>query len=456
VYFTTTSDFNPGNIVTVQLSDINGSFSNLQNIGSKTTVHSDSILITLPANISTSPNYKIRLVASSPLDTTASYPIWIHSLPIFNLGNDTVLCTGSTINLNTGQQPADSKYLWQNNSNNNFFTLNSAGLYWCEIQNSCGTVRDSILISPKQKPVFNIGNDSSFCSGASIIVQSSVQSPDYSYLWNTGSTDPSISIKNSGLYWLKVSNVCGNNIDTINTKLYSLPSLTLSKDSIICRGTPRVLEAGKGFANYLWSTGESTPSIAVNNTGLYWVKITDNHSCSNSDSLLVTQIVDPAKNFIPKSDSICATYGNLTISSPNIFADYLWNNGMGTNSIVINKPGAYWLTVTDKYLCKSTDTIIVYAKKCLEGFYIPTAFTPNGDGLNDAFKPIIGGNPRSYHFNIYDRWGKLVFTTTNFKTGWDGRFKNLLYDSGIFIWTCTFELDGYQNNFKKGTVILIR
>jgi hypothetical protein len=78
VYFTTTSDFNPGNIVTVQLSDINGSFSNLQNIGSKTTVHSDSILITLPANISTSPNYKIRLVASSPLDTTASYPIWIH------------------------------------------------------------------------------------------------------------------------------------------------------------------------------------------------------------------------------------------------------------------------------------------------------------------------------------------------------------------------------------------
>jgi gliding motility-associated-like protein len=250
--------------------------------------------------------------------------------------------------------------------------------------------------------------------------------------------------------------MCGNYTDTIITVLYNLPSINLNKDSVICKGNPRVLSAGNGFVNYLWSTGELTPTISINNPGIYWVKVTDNHSCSKSDSVIVKQIVNPPKNFISKSDSICASYGNLKISSPNTFSSYLWSNGIITNSIVINNPGTYWLTVTDKYLCKNTDTVIVYTKKCLEGFYIPTAFTPNQDGLNDIFKPIIGGNLKAYRFTIYDRWGNLVFTTTDIRTGWDGRIKNLLYDSGIFIWTCAFELEGYQSNFKKGTVTLIR
>jgi hypothetical protein len=302
VYFSTNTDFNPGNFFTVQLSDINGNFSIPQSTGSKTAIRSDSILINLPANLSTSQNYKIRLIGSSPADTTASYPLWIYGLPRLNLGNDTILCTGTTINLNTGQQPPYSQYLWQNNSTNNFFTVTTAGLYSCEIQNFCGTVKDSIIISPKQKPLITIGNDTSFCGGANIVIQSSVQSPDCSYLWNTGSINPSISITNGGLYWLKVSNVCGNYTDSIITTVYNLPSIDLNKDSVICKDNPRVLSASNGFANYLWSTGESTPIISISNPGIYWVKVTDNHSCSKSDSVIVKQIVDPPKNFIPKSD----------------------------------------------------------------------------------------------------------------------------------------------------------
>jgi gliding motility-associated-like protein len=456
VHFTTIADFNLGNIFTVQLSDINGNFSSPQNIGFKLANRSDSILISLPANIPNSSNYKVRVIASSPSDTTASYPFWIHGLPQLNLGNDTILCTGNNIILNTGQQPPNTRYLWQNNSTNNFFSVNSAGLYWCEIQNSCGTVRDSIIVSSKQSPMFTIGNDSSFCDETNIILQSSVQAQDYSYLWNTGSISPSISVTSDGLYWLKVTNVCGSNTDSMKARLYNLPSINLNKDSVICKGLARVLSAGNGFTNYQWSTGESTPSISINTTGLYWIKVTDNHSCIKSDTVIITKTVNPPKDFIPQSDSICASYGQLKISSSNTFSNYLWNNGINSNSIVISYPGTYWLTVTDKYFCKATDTIIVHLKKCLEGFYIPTAFTPNQDGINDAFKPIVGGNLKNYRFTIYSRLGNIVFTTTDPKNSWDGRFNNALFNSGVFIWTCEFELEGYKSDFKKGTVILIR
>lgn len=456
VYFSTTGDFNPGNVFSVQLSDIDGNFSAAQSIGTKAAIRSDSILISLPANLTTSANYKIRLIGSSPADTTASYPLWIYGLPQLNLGIDTILCTGTTVVLNAGPQPPSTKCLWQNNSTDNTFTVDTAGLYWCEIQNSCGIVKDSIVISQKQKPVVTIGNDTSFCSGTNIIIQSSVQSPDFSYLWNTGSVDPSISISSGGFYWLKVSNVCGDFTDSMVAVLHHLPAVNLSKDSVICKGNPRVLSAGDGFANYQWSTGESTQTIFINHPGIYWVRVTDGHSCSGNDSVVVNKVVDPPKDFIPKSDSICTSYGKLTLSAPNSFSEYLWSNGMKTSSIEINNPGTYWLTVTDKYFCRSTDTVTVYATKCPDGFYVPTAFTPNQDGLNDVFKPIIGGNLKTYRLNIYDRWGNLVFTTTDFRVGWDGRLKNHLYDSGIFIWTCAFEKEGYQSNFKTGTVTLIR
>lgn len=456
VHFTTLSDYAPGNVFTAQLSDVNGNFSSPQTIGSLTAIRTDSIIINLPASVSAGQNYKIRVIASSPSDTTASYPLWIHGLPQLSLGNDTILCTGTTINLQTGVQPPLTRYLWQNNSTGNTFTATAAGTFWCELQNSCGTTRDSIIISPKQKPDFTIGTDSSFCTGLSITVQSSAQSPDFTYLWNTGSASPSISVSSGGLYWLNITNVCGSKKDSMTATIYNLPTVSLNKDSIICKGTARLLSPGAGFSSYAWNTGESTTSISVNSTGLYRVIVTDGHHCSNSDSVNITKITDPPTGFIHRSDSICARYDKLTITSSGSFTSYLWSNGTISNSTIVSQPGTYWLTVTDNYLCKGTDTIIVHLKKCAEGIYVPTGFTPNDDGLNDVFKPIIGGSLKSYRFTVYDRWGNIVFTSTDILKGWDGRYQHVRLDTGVFTWTCVFDLEDYDSHFKKGTVLLVR
>lgn len=87
---------------------------------------------------------------------------------------------------------------------------------------------------------------------------------------------------------------------------------------------------------------------------------------------------------------------------------------------------------------------------------MPTAFTPNNDGKNDIIKPILLGKVRQYLFKIYNRWGQLIFQTTDLSNGWNGTFKGLNQDGNVFIWMCTYQFENELTQNKKGTFILIR
>ena len=108
------------------------------------------------------------------------------------------------------------------------------------------------------------------------------------------------------------------------------------------------------------------------------------------------------------------------------------------------------------YNCKGVDSVTVFTKDCMEGIYIPTAFTPNNDGKNDIFKPFIFGNIVHYEFTIYNRFGQIVFTTTNPFNGWDGNLKGIQQNEGGFTWTCRYLLLGKADQVKSGSVVLIR
>jgi gliding motility-associated-like protein len=134
----------------------------------------------------------------------------------------------------------------------------------------------------------------------------------------------------------------------------------------------------------------------------------------------------------------------------------LWNTGAIGSSIVISQPGSYWLQVIDNNQCSGSDTILLLPKECIKGFYIPTAFTPDDDGLNDIFKPIIGGVVKEYLFTIYNRWGQVVFQSSNPGQGWNGMFGGILQDGNVFTWLCRYQLAGEPAKLEKGTVLLIR
>lgn len=142
--------------------------------------------------------------------------------------------------------------------------------------------------------------------------------------------------------------------------------------------------------------------------------------------------------------------------SANAYTNYLWSTGAAERKVTVQNPGTYWLTVTDANGCSGTDSITVFPKQCMSGVYIPTAFTPDGDGKNDFFKALVFGKALLFKLQVFDRWGQVVFQTTDPNKHWDGRNKGIDYSTTTFVWQCFYRLEGQQPEFQKGTVTLIR
>jgi gliding motility-associated-like protein len=105
--------------------------------------------------------------------------------------------------------------------------------------------------------------------------------------------------------------------------------------------------------------------------------------------------------------------------------------------------------------CPGYDTLHIKVYKGPD-IYVPNAFTPDGDGHNDLFRPVLAGTTELYYFNVYNRYGQLVFTTKQPGKGWDGRVNGINQPAGVFVWMV--KAKDYLGKLieKKGTVMLIR
>jgi gliding motility-associated-like protein len=115
----------------------------------------------------------------------------------------------------------------------------------------------------------------------------------------------------------------------------------------------------------------------------------------------------------------------------------------------------YLVDITDTHTCVTTDTILMQILK-KPGYYLPTAFTPNGDGLNDRVRPYLIGMQQLKSFSVFNRWGTLIFYTTKEGDEWDGKYKGVELDNGVYVWILEF-ING--NNIKvteKGTIAIVR
>ena len=232
------------------------------------------------------------------------------------------------------------------------------------------------------------------------------------------------------------------------------PVPDLGADRNLCVGGSFTFNPGS-FNSYEWQDLTSLPAFTANNTGVYWVTVIDNNGCKASDTVEIKNILPNPSNFLKQTDSVCQ-YDKLTINVQNSYVQYTWSTGSTQSNVVIDKPGVYTLTVKDNNNCIGKDTIMVVQKNCLTGVMIPTGFTPNGDQLNDIFRARVFGVVESFNLQVFDRWGNLVFKSSDPQQGWNGTIKGLQAGSGVFVWQCTYKLQGEKQGFQKGTVTLIR
>jgi gliding motility-associated-like protein len=267
---------------------------------------------------------------------------------------------------------------------------------------------------------------------------------------------PIHSYGQNGVYQVSLivyKNDCTNQNDTIAREIWisQVDEDLLGPDRLICSGD--VIEVAVPVDNviYTWSNGSTSPQIQIDQSGLYWLEV-NQQGCTERDSISVDFKPRPSVS-LGRDTALCAGEQLLLdVTTPN--AGYQWSTGAVTPSITVTNSGSYTVTVT-VLGCSAADTIIVEPGSCK--LYMPTAFTPNGDGLNDGFGMINTGAISAYRLEIYNRWGEQVFKTTNRQQRWDGQFKGKQAAPGSYIWILSYTKNNEPVPVNaKGTVQLIR
>ena len=271
----------------------------------------------------------------------------------------------------------------------------------------------------------------------------------YIYSWSSGQSSDDITGINAGTYTLTIT----DNLNCVWTFPYDVTDLTslpveLSQINEKCLqqnglATVTVLNGVPPF-NYVWSTNpvQTTPTAVGLSQGIYSVTVTDGAGCSSisifsiinvNDFFGDSVIVDPVQpqageNFLVSLDTVAGW--SLVQSN--------WPDGSTgfTLSTILNLPeygtynGSFWI-VSDNN-CVDTVEYSVFVKDSMT-LYVPNAFSPNGDGINDIFKPS-GTLVKTFNMLIFDRWGELIFETESFGRGWDGFYKDHKVQNDVYVW----------------------
>ena len=351
-----------------------------------------------------------------------------------------------------------STYLWCDGNINPLRTVYDSGTYWVYCTGKCGAgvTIDTFKLTHGGFDTIYKRTDTAICIHSTIIL--APDNPGYtSYIWSNGSTGNTLVITSPGTYFAIAAGNCTlpSVIDTFkviqnNTDL----SFSLGADTTSC--IPLTLNIPVQGGSYRWQDGSVSPSYTVTQSGIYYATVTES-GCSYTDTVkidipVLSQHFDDT--ILCKENPIQFTLKASTPPGANI----LWSNGTTQPTVTITTTGQYWIKVSDTP-CSATDSFTVSTEYCDCNAVMPTAFTPNGDGLNDSYHPIfdLGCNITDYSFSIYNRWGQRVFYTQDPAAKWDGQLFGTQAELGVYMYYVKY-IAGTESkqHLLKGDVTLVR
>jgi gliding motility-associated-like protein len=248
-------------------------------------------------------------------------------------------------------------------------------------------------------------------------------------------------------------------VDSVRVTFVNPPIINLGPDTLLCLNDSIKLDGFTSDAVYYnWSTGDTTSFIQVKDTGVYYVDVY-NTGCLSSDTVVVSDYLENDLFDLGTDSTYCFFNGDTLYLNGPAADSYLWQpTGETTPNITVFAPAIYTLTATKLNGCKVTSLISV-REICEPNVFIPTAFTPDDDGINDIFLPYIN-NVENFNFRILNRRGQIVFYSEDASKGWDGKFNGVDAPIGVYVYRLNylaFDNEGSKIKAKLlGTITLIR
>ncbi|MCC6461860.1 MAG: gliding motility-associated C-terminal domain-containing protein [Saprospiraceae bacterium] len=302
------------------------------------------------------------------------------------------------------------------------------------------------------------------CLNDTIFFKTDFKAPRHSVLWDFGdgttSTEPNFLHQYTALgtypVTLYLTDNCLNQKDTItrNVLITLRQAVAVTGDQAACQGQTITLGAvDLPGARYEWTGPNGFLSTQQN-------PVLPDLQAAQAGTYLVTGIISGCATFpapaevvvypLPEPDLgpdtlVCADDGYpLAVLHPGSFQVYRWQDNSATPSYEVQREGAYWVRVIDDKGCAQTDSMSL-RELCPTRYYIPNVFSPNDDGENDYFS-VFGSDILALQLSVYDRWGNLLFQSTDIDARWDGYARGTVLDPGVFVWVARIE--GYR---KDGT-----
>lgn len=418
------------------------------------------------------------------LDTTS---VLIYDNPPVSTTPDTLLCSRNSLQLSASStvdgHVVDGTYTWT--PDYNITAANTAtptvspkvdteySVVFTDVE-GCAT-NSTVKIDVRDELLVRTITDSTVCEGDLLHIRS-FPDGNYPLTWYDAETNTmvgsgsilDITPSRPGAAYAVVGNLgdCSGS-DTVNIKVADLPVAYAGADTTICYGDQLTLRASGG-AFYQWAPAfklltpqEATTIASPTETTQYVVTVIESMGCPNPDKDTVVVTVIPAITAFAGNDTIIPLNKPLTLHASG-GVSYVWTPAEGLDNpnidaptTRINKDITYTVTAYSPEGCRGTDDINL---RFMTGpdIYVPTAFSPNGDGRNDMFRPLPVGITQLDFFSVYDRWGALVFSTKAYLQGWDGNVNGQQAPTGTYIWVVQGKNEDNETVMHRGSVTLVR
>ncbi|TND09479.1 MAG: hypothetical protein FD123_1285 [Bacteroidetes bacterium] len=377
-------------------------------------------------------------------------------------GSATVTPTGGT---------GPYTYLWSNSQTTASITGLAGGTYSVTITDANGcTGTANAIVGNTGAPTVSVqssGNVSCFGgnNGTATVSASGGSSP-YTYAWSpSGGNAATANSLAAGTYTVTVtgSDGCSQTQTVTITAPPAIQVNSTTQDETCGSGDGSALVAASGGNGgpytYLWSNSATTSGINNLNAGTYTVTVTDVSGCTSSSAITIANIGTAVAD---AGTSVTISQGQSTTLNGSGGTSYSWSPPVGLSCTNCQAPVAtpagtttYTLTVTDSLGCTDTDTVTVFVDITCGEIYLPNAFSPNGDLQNDVL--FVRGNCIKFlQFDVYNRWGEKVFTTTDPALGWDGTWRSKPCEAAVFTYVLRATLLDDTEVEKQGNITLVK
>lgn len=370
---------------------------------------------------------------------------------------------------------APYNFLWNNGDNNDTLTMLMAGEFIVTVTDGNGCIiTDTLEITQPDQLSIDITVSNALCSGDSTGFASATISggiPPYEYLWSNGQTDTIATGLVAGGYSITVTD--DNNCTRIRFNIAILQpfAIDISIDTLAeiqCFGSNEgvlnaVATGGTEPYSYLWESGDTNSMHSNLTSGNYFLTLTDAHNCYVVSTSVLDQpdLVSVSIDSIASASCLGNNDGFIRVIVEGGIGEYsyIWSNNALTNTAENLSAGTYYLTINDENNCISTGEFLVgeLSGSCIE---IPSAFTPNNDGVNDYFEIKNVHLLEEVEVEIYNRWGQLmfIFIGTGYEyaqseSQWDGKYNGVDVALGTYVFIV--KLSGVLEPYN-GVVTVIR